>query len=181
MFAYVQRLLLVKSRRSSSRSWNFWNIVSLSFPSIDQGQRTSQAAFHSLFQRPVVSSRIFTALSYSLLLVASWICVFSSFALFFRSSCPITMCPCAKYPLILRQSCSYRSRVYNEISVKLVIDSGRYQVDRLTLFTVCVCCILVLSKRSMPFWIIFLRSFDPPPKADRGSSSSLFICDAIAA
>ena len=127
--------------RSSSRSWNL-----------------SQAAFQSLFHLPVVSSSTLTAASYSLLVVARLICVFSSFALFFRSSCPMTMCACARKPLILRQSCSYRSRA---------------------LLTVDVCCIFSLSSFSMPFCTIFLRSFIPPAKAASGSSSSVFICCAM--
>ena len=95
ILAKVQRLLLVKSKRSSSRSWNL-----------------SAAAFHSLFHRPVVSSKIFTAASYSVFDVARLICVFSSFALLRRSSWPMTICPWARYPLILRHSCSYLSRVF---------------------------------------------------------------------
>lgn len=76
MLAKVHRLLLVKSRRSSSRSWNL-----------------SAAAFHSRFHLAVVSSSALTAFSYSVLEVARLICVFSSFALFRRSSWPMTMWP----------------------------------------------------------------------------------------
>src|SRR3569833_2381750 len=65
MLANVQRLLLVKSRLSSSRSWNL-----------------SAAAFHSRFHLTVVSSSALTACSYSVLDVARLICVFSSLALF---------------------------------------------------------------------------------------------------
>lgn len=74
MFANDHKLVFKKSSRSSSKSWNL-----------------SQAAFHSRFHRPVVSSRILIAASYSLLLLLIWICVFSSFALFFLSSWPMTM------------------------------------------------------------------------------------------
>jgi uncharacterized protein YqiB (DUF1249 family) len=69
MFAKLQRLLFMKSNLSSSRSWNL-----------------SAAAFQSLFHLPVVSSRTLTAFSYSVFDVARLIWVFSSFALFFRSS-----------------------------------------------------------------------------------------------
>jgi hypothetical protein len=53
IFAKLHRLLFIKSSLSSSRSWNL-----------------SAAAFQSLFHRPVVSSRAFTAFSYSVLEVA---------------------------------------------------------------------------------------------------------------
>ena len=89
MLAKDQRLLLVKSRRSSSRSWNL-----------------SAAAFHSRFHLAVVSSKALTAFSYSVLDDARLICVLSSFALSFLSSWPITMWPWARYPLIFRHSCS---------------------------------------------------------------------------
>lgn len=54
---------LVKSSRSSSRSWNF--CVGYEHSLIGQRQEalTSQAAFHSLFHLPVVSSSTFTAAS----------------------------------------------------------------------------------------------------------------------
>lgn len=49
----------------------------------------------------------------------------------------------------------------------------------LTLFTCCVCWILVLRSFSTVFCTIFRRSFMPPAKAAKGSSSSLFICVAM--
>lgn len=49
-----------------------------------------------------------------------------------------------------------------------------------TLLTTCVCCTLSLWSRSIPFWIIFLLSFSPLPKAANGSSSSVFIWPAMA-
>ena len=39
---------------------------------------------------------------------------------------------------------------------------------------------MVFSRRSIPVCMIFLLSFDPPANATSGSSSSLFICPAIA-